>query len=427
MREPVVITGRSLATALGRGLDETWDSLLAGRSGIGDIEGFDASGFPCQSAACVSGIDEQSLDLPRRESRIMDLHSFVLMKCATEAMAESGRPQHEDGGGDTGFFAAIGMVDYKQEDLIGAVSASRDAQGGIDYDRFYDQNFRDIFPLWPLSMLNNIALCQVAVRLGLRGENTVFSPHGDSALQAVAEAAATVVEGGNSAALAGGVGEKVSESSLARGLLHGMLNTRDRVDPCRPFSNDRAGGVLGEGGGAVLLESRARAEERGASATAAVSGYGAAFGLADPANATTGPSTDAIQRAMTLAIERAGRSPDEVDLVIAHGDGTREGDRQEWEAISGIFSRQDSKTRLYSSKGALGNLLGGAPIVDLILAERMIQTGLIPPTYGIGDGETIAGSMLVRGQPLEARPRVVLINGFSYEGQAGSLLTEALG
>ena len=70
---------------------------------------------------------------------------------------------------------------------------------------------------------------------------------------------------------------------------------------------------------------------------------------------------------------------------------------------------------------------GGAPIVDLILAERMIQTGLIPPTYGIGDGETIAGSMLVRGQPLEARPRVVLINGFSYEGQAGSLLTEALG
>jgi len=418
MSEPVVITGRSLATALGRGLDETWDSLLAGRSGIGDIEGFDASGFPCQSAACVSGIDEQSLDLPRRESRIMDLHSFVLMKCATEAMAESGRPQHEDGGGDTGFFAAIGMVDYKQEDLIGAVSASRDAQGGID--------FRDIFPLWPLSMLNNIALCQVAVRLGLRGENTVFSPHGDSALQAVAEAAATVVEGGNSAALAGGVGEKVSESSLARGLLHGMLNTRDRVDPCRPFSTDRAGGVLGEGGGAVLLESRARAEERGASATAAVSGYGAAFGLADPANATTGPSTDAIQRAMTLAIERAGRSPDEVDLVIAHGDGTREGDRQEWEAISGIFSRQDSKTRLYSSKGALGNLLGGAPIVDLILAERMIQTGLIPPTYGIGDGDTIAGSMLVRGQPLEARPRVVLINGFSYEGQAGSLLTEAL-
>ena len=78
-------------------------------------------------------------------------------------------------------------------------------------------------------------------------------------------------------------------------------------------------------------------------------------------------------------------------------------------------------------EGALGNLLGGAPIVDLILAERMIQTGLIPPTCGIGEGDTLAGSMLVRGQPLEARPRVILINGFSYEGQAGSLLIEAQG
>jgi 3-oxoacyl-(acyl-carrier-protein) synthase len=81
---------------------------------------------------------------------------------------------------------------------------------------------------------------------------------------------------------------------------------------------------------------------------------------------------------------------------------------------------------LYSSKGALGNLLGGAPIVDLILAERMIRTGLVPATYGADDTDNIAGSMLVRGQPLEARPRVILINGFSYEGQAGSLLLEAL-
>lgn len=426
MSEPVVITGRSLATALGRGLDETWASLLAGRSGIGVIEGFDASGFPCQSAACVSGIDERSLDLPRRESRIMDLHSFILMKCATEAMAESSLQQHEDGVGDTGFFAAIGMVDYRQEDLIGAVSASHDEQGGIDYDKFYEQSFRDIFPLWPLSMLNNIALCQVAVRLGLRGENTVFSPHGDSAILAVAEAAATIEGGGNSAVFAGGVGEKVSESSLARGLLHGMLNTRDRVDPCRPFSAERAGGVLGEGGGVVLLESRARAEERGVPATAAVSGYGAAFGLADPANATMGPSVDAVRRSMTVALERGGRRPEEVDLVIAHGDGTPEGDRHEWEAISGLFPAGDSKTRLYSSKGALGNLLGGAPIVDLILAERIIGTGLIPATYGADDTDNIAGSMLVRGHPLEARPRVIMINGFSYEGQAGSLLLEAL-
>jgi len=426
MNDPIVISGRSLTTALGSGVDETWESLLAGRCGIGPITGFDASGFPCQSAAQVTGVDEASLDLPRRESRIMDLHSFILMKSASEAMAESGLREIEGSAADTGFFAAIGLVDYKPEDLIGALTAARDDRGGVDYDRFYETGYREIFPLWPLSMLNNIALCQVAVRLGLRGENTVYPPHADSALQALAEAAATVAEGRNGAVLAGAVGEKVSETSLARGLLHGMINSHHQDRLCRPFSADGAGGVLGEGGGVVLLESRSRAASRGIQSQVAIRGYGASFGLGEPDKVGAGPSSDAIARAMSDAIGRAGRRPEQVDLVIAHGDGTRGGDQREIEAIRRLFPEQGCSTRLYSSKGSLGNLLAGAPLVDLILAERMISSGMIPPTLGSGEVPAPAATMLVR-EPLEAMPRVILINAFSYEGQASSLLVERLG
>lgn len=176
MTDPVVITGRAIVTPLGDCLESTWTALLSGTSGIGPITAFDASGFPCQLAASVSGINPESLDLPRRESRIMDLHSLILMKCAQEAMRDAALSGEGDSGLEIGFFAGIGMVDYRTDDLTGAVSASLDETRQIDYQRFYERAYQEIFPLWPLAMLNNIALCQVAVKLGLRGENSVFSP-----------------------------------------------------------------------------------------------------------------------------------------------------------------------------------------------------------------------------------------------------------
>jgi len=157
----------------------------------------------------------------------------------------------------------------------------------------------------------------------------------------------------------------------------------------------------------------------------AISGYGASFGLGGSDKAGAGPSSDAMTRAMSDAIGRAGRRPEQVDLVIAHGDGNRDGDQREIEAIRRLFPEPGCSTRLYSSKSSLGNLLSGAPLVDLILAERMISSGLIPPTLGGGEVLAPAATMLVR-ETLEARPQVILINAFSYEGQASSLLVERL-
>ena len=415
MSEPVVISAGSFVTALGQDLDSVWNALLANRSGIAPIQGFDASAFPCRSGAEVSGLDADSLEIPRREARIMNRPAFVLMKCTARALEAAGA---SDEGESTGFFAALGMVDYAVEDLLGAVAASRDERGGIDYDRFYRGAYREIFPLWPLSMLNNIALCQVAVRHRLEGENTVFSPHGDAGIQAIAEAAASVAEGRAERAIAAGVSETLSASSLARAHLKGIVNVRDQETPCRPFAVDRAGTVLGEGGGALVLERASRAPH----ARVRVAGAGTAFGR----QGQQGPSMEAMTQAMATALQRAAVPPGDVDLVMIHGDGTRGGDGNEIEAIRRVFAEVSPKPRLFGSKGALGNLLAGAPLVDLVLAAKMMASGVIPPTPGTSRPTAEIAPQLVVGAPLAAAPRTVLINAFSYEGQAGSLVITAL-
>ncbi len=423
--DPVVISGRAVVTPLGLDVDQTWDALLEGRSGIEPITAFDAEGFPCRLAAAVKGIDPEQLQLPRRESRIMDLHSMILMKCAQDAMQDSALESAAQGGEQIGFFAGIGMVDYRVEDLLGAISKSLDNGREIDYDHFYQQAYQEIFPLWPLSMLNNIALCQVAVKLGLKGENSVFSPHGEATLQAIWESVCALEEGRNRQILAGGVGEKLSETSLARALLHGLVS--DRNLPCQPFSKDSPGAILGEGGGVVVLESRSSAEARGISPSVAISGYGCGFSQA-PADDGVGPTAEAFADAMKGALELGGRKPGEVDLIISHGEGSRGVDSREVEAIRQLMGEAQSETRLYSSKGNFGHMLAGAPLVDLVLAERMMSSGLIPPTLTAGNAaESIAADILVTGAPLENAPKVVLINTCSYEGHTGSLLLESLG
>ncbi|MBC8463606.1 MAG: hypothetical protein H8D61_01370, partial [Deltaproteobacteria bacterium] len=264
MGNKAVITGIGLVSALGLNPLETWTALLSRKSGIRTIEEFDVRGFECRTAAKVSGLGAVDLDLHPRDSRIMDTHAFMLMKCSQDAFRQAALDQASIPPEEVGFFAGIGMVDYNIEDLLPAVSKSIDASGDLDYEAFYAHGFQEIYPLWPLSMLNNISFCQVAINLGIEGENGVFSPHADSCVQAIAEAAQTVLEQKATAVLAGGVSEKVSPLSLARALLSGNLNTEDRNQEvkCRPFDKNRQGTILGEGGGMVVLESQSNAEKR---------------------------------------------------------------------------------------------------------------------------------------------------------------------
>jgi len=423
MDDSVVITGAGLICSLGQSTSEVWDGLLSGKHGIRPIKGFETLGFECRVAAQVDGPNPLDLGIHPKDARIMETHSYMLMKCTRDAFVTSRLDKAPISGEDIGFFAGIGMVDYKIEDLMPAIAKSMNEEGKLDYDTFYLEGYREIYPLWPLSMLNNISFCQVAINLDIRGDNTVFSPHTDSGAQAIAEGVETVLEKRSKVVLAGGVSEKVSPLSLARGHLFGILNTSDKEDEmvCRPFAAERKGTILGEGCGILALELRSSADERGVPYTTMITGYGFASECNDD---SPGSTPRAIAHAMKSALERAAIRSSDIDVIIAHGDGTYSADKNEIEAIHQVFSDGIEKLTVYSSKGSLGHLFAAAPAVDIILGMYMINHNIIPATVNAAPAEKNIMFNLVNGRPSKGYPKHIMINCQSYEGQCASLIIE---
>lgn len=420
--DPVVITGAGLVSALGVSVTESWKALLDGARGIRPIEGFDAGGFPCRMAAQVR-LDSEQDDLYPRWPRLTGLHSHLLHHATREAIRHSNLEQVEIPGEAIGFFVGMGMVDYRVEDLSPAVLSSLDAEGALDLEQFYSKGYREIHPLWPLSMLNNISFCLVAAQWDIRGENTVFSPHADSGAQALIEGVRTLHERKAKVVLAGGVGEPVSPLSLARALLLGMLSpaVEEEILPCRPFSAKRNGTILGEGCGMAALELRSHADARGASYPAMITGYGFAF---ESEGDGEGPTASAIARAMREAIHSADLAPEAIDVVIAHGDGTARGDQHETVAIRQVFATCLNRIHVYNSKGALGHLLAAAPAVDALIGAEMIREGIIPPTLPFAEEAGDFGPPYINREPTKTRIEKVLVNCRNQEGQCVSLLLE---
>jgi 3-oxoacyl-[acyl-carrier-protein] synthase II len=353
----------------------------------------------------------------------MDKHSYMLLKCARDAFIASRLDHTPIEKENIGFFAGLGMVDYKIEDLMPAVVKSMNKNGELDYDAFYSEAYREIYPLWSLSMLNNISFCQVAIHLDIRGENIVFSPHADSGAQALVEGMKTVAGQRSRVVLAGGVSEKVSPLSMARGHFFGILNTteKDGAMLCRPFASERKGTILGEGCGVIALELRSSADKRRVAYSTKITGYGFAC---DSRQDNEGATSKAIACGMKRALERAALEPSDIDVVIANGDGTYHADKNEIDALNHIFSDCIGNVQVFSSKGSLGHLFAAAPAVDVILGMFMIKEGIIPATLNAVPLDDTIKFNITNGSPLERNPQRIMINCQSYEGQCASLIIE---
>ncbi len=422
---PVVITGAGMVTALGQSVDETWENLIAGRSAICAIESFDARGFACRVAAQIRELDSRSFSFPAKWTRIADLHTTMLLKCSQDAYRQGGLEVLSIPRDAIGFFAGMGAVDYKLADLVPAVLASRRESETLDMERFFSSGWQEIYPLFTLSMLNNISFCLAAIEIDIRGENAVFAPHADAGAQALVEAVSALLEERAAVALSGGVSEKISAMSLARGHLTEELNMTAVTGEhaCRPFAPDRRGTVLGEACAILCLELRTSADARRSRYSTAITGYGQAFGVEE---FSSGPTVDTIGNAMRRALEIAELAPNDIDVLIAHGDGSKSGDQNELTAIENVFCLSLKKLLVYSSKAALGHSLAAAGVVDVLLGVAMLERHLIPPTLPLkGDFDDLP-FRLVNGAPLAAPCRRVMINCRSRQGQAASLVVEKI-
>lgn len=417
MQDNVVITGVGLVSALGNDLDTTWNNLLNGQSGISKIDEFDIEGFECQYGATVHGLDPDKLGVRGKDGRIMDRHAYMLLKSTRDAFEFSSVDLEMMSPERVGYFAAMGMVDYHVDDFLEAVIKATDNDGQLDYDKFFSSSYEDIHPLWPLSMLNNIHFCQVAIDLGIKGESIVFCPHSPASVSAVMEAYHAILENKTDLVLAGGVSENISPMSLTRASLINLLN--NGRDGCQPFSTSAKGTILGEGAGILALERLSSAKQRDVPPLAWIKGYGSSFGCSD---GLCSPSEKAISLSINDALTRSELDPGEIDLIIAHGDGTFGGDQNELSAITSVFHDCLDALHIYTSKSALGHSLSGASAMDMVLGTCMLKHSKIPPIVNQYKADKRIEKNLVREKPVSKEIKNILINSQSYEGQCASII-----
>ena len=412
----VVVTGLGMVTPLGVGVDHNWKQILAGKSGIDRITGFDVDDIACQIAGQVPGPDEDGgLDLDAfidpREQRRQDRFIQLGLVAAQLAVEDSGwMPDDVEAQNRTGVMIGSGI-------------------GGLETIVTTDQlmnerGTRRISPFFIPSALINLISGHVSIKYGFRGPNHSVVTACSTGAHAIGDAARMVALDDADVMVAGGAEAAVCRIGMAGFAAARALSTGYNDDPqrgSRPWDTGRDGFVMGEGAGIVVLEELEHAKARGATIYAEVKGYG----MSGDAYHITAPAEDGDGgfRAMQAALKRAGLTADDIDYVNAHGTSTPLGDLIEAGAVRRLLGDAVSNVSMSSTKSATGHLLGAAGAIEAIYSVKAVQTGDLPPTLNLeSPEEAVADFDLV---PLKTRNRDVrnaMSNSFGFGGTNASLI-----
>ena len=406
----VVVTGMGAVTPLGADLPTTWERLLAGESGIRPIASFDASRVDSRIAGEVLDADPSRV-LDRKAIRRTDRATQLSLLATREAMADAGLPERLDGplADATGAFVGTGFG--------GAATI-------FDEIRTYVERGPDrISPFFVPMAIANMTAGQIGLVLGARGPNMATVSACASGGHAIGEAAESIRRGDAEVMLAGGTEATVLEGIVGAFASMKALSTRndDPAAASRPFDRGRDGFVMAEGAATLVLEDLGHARARGAQILAELVGYAAsadAYHLTLPA-----PGASGAVRAARRALEKAGLSSVEVEMVSAHATSTPEGDRAELGGLHELFAERGAAPPVTAAKGALGHTLGAAGAIAAALTVRGMLDGRVPPTLNLDDPDPdAAGLDLVRGEAREGTFGVALVNAFGFGGQNSVLL-----
>ena len=412
----VVVTGMGMVTPLGSGVDHNWSQIIAGKSGISRIEGFDVSDISCQIAGQVPGTDAVGgLDLDNwidpREQRKQDRFIQLGLVAACQAIEDSDwKPQDRESQNRTGVMIGSG---------IGGLESI------VKTDQLmHEKGPRRISPFFIPSALINLISGHVSIRYGFRGPNHAVVTACSTGAHAIGDAARMVALDDADVMVAGGAEAAVCRIGMAGFAAARALSTSYNDTPevaSRPWDKGRDGFVMGEGAGIVVLEELEHAKVRGAKIYGEIKGYG----MSGDAHHITAPAEDGDGgfRAMQAALKRAGLAPSDIDYVNAHGTSTPLGDLIEAKAVARLLGDAAANVSISSTKSATGHLLGAAGAIEAIYAIKTVQTGDLPPTLNLNDPEDqVADFDLV---PLTSRHRKVrnaMSNSFGFGGTNASLI-----
>jgi 3-oxoacyl-[acyl-carrier-protein] synthase II len=407
--ERVVITGIGLVSPVAIGKNETWQALLAGKSGAGPITLFDASTFRCRIAAEVKDWDGTRF-IEKKKLKEMDRFTEFAMGAAKMAIEDGQLELTDEERDEAGCFIGVG--------LGGLFTLEKTKQ------TLLEKGPQKISPYAIPGIIANLAAGQVSMAHGLRGPSYCTTSACSSGAHAIGEAVEWIRRGRASVMVTGGAEATVTPVGIG-GFEAMYALSRRNDDPqgaSRPFDKGRDGFLCGEGSGIFVIESLTRAKKRGAKIYAEITGYGAssdANHLTQPA-----PHGEGAQRSMKMALKDAGVNPDQIDYINAHGTSTPVGDIAESEAIARVFGEHATSKKLWvsSTKSMMGHLLGAAGAVESAVCALAISEGRIPPTINLTDPDPQCTLDYVPNESRERRVRHALNNSFGFGGTNASLL-----
>ena len=408
-RRRVVITGLGVVTPLGIGVDNTWQALLAGKSGIGPITRFDASGYACRIAGEVKDFDPAD-HLEKKEIKKMDTFIQYAVAASQEAVDDAGLTVTPETAERVGVYIGAGI-------------------GGLPGIEQYHKVLQDkgpgrVSPFFIPMVIVNLASGQVAIRFGAKGPNSCAVTACATGNHCIGDAYRIIQRGEADVMLAGGTESTICPLAIA-GFAAAKALSRRNDDPeraSRPFDRDRDGFVIGEGAGVLVLEALDHAQRRGVRMYGELAGYAMtsdAFHITAPPDDGAG-AVDCMEK----AIRDAGVPKATIGYVNAHATSTF-ADKVETQAIKTVFGDHAAKLPVSSTKSMLGHLLGAAGGVEAVFTTLALYHGVLPPTMNLENADPECDLDYIPGQARQVPIEAALSNAFGFGGVNACLVVKS--
>ena len=404
----VVVTGLGAVTPIGNNVKDFWAGIREGKVGIAPITKFDTTDYKVKLAAEVKDFNAKD-HMDTKAARRMEVFSQYAVAAAKEAYEDSGLNIEEEDPFRAGVIVGSGIGSLQELEL--------------SYGKILSQGPNKVPPLMVPLMISNMAAGNISIQLGFRGKCTDVVTACASGTHSIGDAFRAIQYGDADIMAAGGTESSICPTGVAGfTALTALTKSEDPMRASIPFDKDRSGFVLGEGAGVVILEELEHAKARGAKIYAEVVGYGAtadAYHITSPIEDGSGAA-----KAMSLAMEEAGVSPEEVEYINAHGTSTHHNDLFETRAIHAAFGPAAEKVIVNSTKSMIGHLLGAAGGVEFITCVKSIEDGFIHQTVGTTEPGEECDLNYAIGAPVEKEIRYAMSNSLGFGGHNATLLVK---
>ncbi len=403
----VVITGLGCVTPLGNNIEQTWQGILAGKSGIANLTRFDTEKFSVKFGGEIKNFDITDL-ISAKEAKKMDPFIHYGLAAGTEALLDSGLEITEDNAGMIGTSIGSGIGGINSIEKQHAILAKSGP--------------RKVSPFFVPSSIVNMVSGNFSIMHGLKGPNVAISTACATGTHSIGDSFRMIQMGDADAMVAGGAEYATTQLGLAGFAAAKALSTRN-VDPqtaSRPWDKGRDGFVLSDGAGAVVLEEYEHAKSRGANIYCEVVGYGMsgdAFHITKPSIGGEGGA-----RCVKNALRNAKLNPQQIDYINAHGTSTPAGDICEVAAVKSVFGQHAYNLTMSSTKSMTGHSLGAAGAIEAVFVAKAIQQQVLPPTMNLEDPEEGCDLDFIVGEARQSKVNYVVSNSLGFGGTNASLV-----